>query len=103
MKSVLVRSVPMSLENRDVKDVILESAGKLVRGMTDLTPEFIDWLYHSMSCRAAVKGGEHTDPSFLDTIVRKVLNDDNIKRCPHGRPIIVEMTADEIKRRFGRT
>ncbi len=103
MKSVLVRSVPMSLENRDVKDVILESAGKLVRGMTDLTPEFIDWLYHSMSCRAAIKGGEHTDPSFLDTIVRKVLNDDNIKRCPHGRPIIVEMTADEIKRRFGRT
>lgn len=102
-RSVLVRSVPMSLENRDVRDVILESAGKLTGGMTDFTPEFIDWLYHSMSCRAAIKGGERTDISFLNTIVRRVLTDDRIKRCPHGRPIIVEMSLDEIKRRFGRT
>ena len=103
MKSILVRSVPMTLGNRDVKEVILESAGKLTSGMTDLTPEFIDWLYHSMSCRAAIKGGDKTDISFLNEIVKQVLADDNIKRCPHGRPIIIELTRDEIKRRFGRT
>lgn len=102
-KSVLVRSVPMTLGNRDVREVILESAGKLTSGMTDLTPEFIDWLYHSMSCRAAIKGGDKTDISFLNEIVKQVFTNDDIKRCPHGRPIIIELTRDEIKRRFGRT
>ena len=103
VKSVLVRCVPMTLGNRDVKDVIFEAAGKLAQGMTDFTPEFIDWLYHSVSCRAAIKGGEHTDASFLKVIAQTVLTNDSIRRCPHGRPIVVEMGSDEIKRRFGRT
>lgn len=102
IKSILVRSVPMTLGKNDVKEVILEAVGKLTQGMSDMTPDFIEWLYHSMSCRAAIKGGEKTDISFLDEITKKVLSDNNIKRCPHGRPIVVEMTLDEIKRRFGR-
>ena len=102
IKSILVRSVPMTLGKNDVKEVVLEAVGKLTQGMSDMTPDFIEWLYHSMSCRAAIKGGEKTDISFLDEITKKVLTDNNIKRCPHGRPIVVEMTVDEIKRRFGR-
>ena len=102
MNTVRVRSVPVFLEGEDVKGLIEEIAGRLINRNTDFTPEFLDWLYHSVACRAAIKAGNRSTVAELEMLADIVLNDDKIRYCPHGRPVAAELTENEIKRRFSR-
>ncbi len=102
MKTILVRSIPMELDKENVKELIEEIAGKLNDKFTDFSPEFLDWLYHSVACRAAIKGGNKTTATELSALADIVLNDNKIRYCPHGRPIVAEMSLYEFKKRFSR-
>ena len=102
MNTVRVRSVPVFLEGEDVKGLVEEIAGRLINKNTDFTPEFLDWLYHSVACRAAIKAGNRSTVEELESLADIVLNDDKIRYCPHGRPVAAELTENEIKRRFSR-
>lgn len=102
MKTVLVRSIPMELDKESVKELIEEIAGKLNDKFTDFSPEFLDWLYHSVACRAAIKGGNKSSAAELSALADVVLNDKNIRYCPHGRPVTAEMSLYEFKKRFSR-
>ena len=101
-KAVIVRSVPMELDAEDVRQLIYEIAGKISDQYTDFSPEFSDWLYHSVACRAAVKAGDGSSAYELTKLAEQVLTDPRIRRCPHGRPVLAELSKDEIKRRFSR-
>ena len=101
-KTVLVRSVPMELDKENVAELIEEIAGKLCEKFTDFSPEFLDWLYHSVACRAAIKAGNKSGEKELSALADIVLNDDRIRYCPHGRPTAAEMTLNEFKKRFSR-
>ncbi len=102
-KDVLVRALPMALVGEDVEELISEIAGKLVDNKKDFSPAFLDWLYHSVACRAAIKAGNKSSDLELVSLARKVLNSDNIRFCPHGRPTVIELSKYEIEKRFGRT
>ena len=102
MKTILVRCIPMELDSENVKELIEEIAGKLNDKFTDFSPEFLDWLYHSVACRAAIKGGNKTTATELTSLADIVLNDNKIRYCPHGRPIVAEMSLYEFKKRFSR-
>lgn len=101
-KTVLVRSVPMELDGENVAELIEEIAGKLCDKFTDFSPEFLDWLYHSVACRAAIKAGNKSGEKELSALADIVLNDERIRYCPHGRPVAAEMTLNEFKKRFSR-
>lgn len=102
MKTILVRSIPMELDKENINELIEEIAGKLNDKFTDFSPEFLDWLYHSVACRAAIKGGNKTSATELSALADIVLNDNKIRYCPHGRPIVAEMSLYEFKKRFSR-
>ncbi len=102
MRTVLIRSIPMELDNESVQGLILEIAGKLTDKFTDFSPEFMDWLYHSVACRAAIKAGNKTGATELSALADIVLNDERIRYCPHGRPVAAEMSLYEFKKRFQR-
>ena len=102
MRTVLIRSIPMELDSESVQDLILEIAGKLTDKFTDFSPEFMDWLYHSVACRAAIKAGNKTGATELSALADIVLNDERIRYCPHGRPVAAEMSLYEFKKRFQR-
>ena len=102
LKTVLVRSVPMELDKENVAQLIEEIAGKLCEKFTDFSPEFLEWLYHSVACRAAIKAGNKSGEKELTALADIVLNDDRIRYCPHGRPTAAEMTLNEFKKRFSR-
>lgn len=102
MNSVLVRSLPVYLDGEDVKGLIEEIAGKLINKNTDFTPDFLDWLFHSVACRAAIKAGNRSTDDELIALADVVLNDERIRYCPHGRPVAAELSENEIKKRFSR-
>ena len=61
-----------------------------------------DNLLHTIACKAAIKGGWHTDPKELEALVNTVMRREDLKYCPHGRPICVKLTRRQLEHRFGR-
>ena len=56
--TILVRSAPLSMEHDDVSSAVMEMAGYLSQQKTDITTEHLDWLYHNIACRSAIKAGD---------------------------------------------
>ncbi len=100
--SVLVRSFPMILSGQDIEATIQEIAAGLVNGGNEVLSAKLDWIYHSTACRAATKAGDISQTIELESIAQKVLLNDEVRYCPHGRPVCVEMTRNDIEKQFGR-
>ncbi len=100
--TVIVSGCPVLLQNEDIASIITEMAGELLKGNMKPVPEKLSWLYHSASCRAAVKAGDEMKKEETAALVKRILTDDSIKYCPHGRPVMYELTKHEIERQFGR-
>lgn len=100
--SVIVRECPSILDGEDVEDLIFETVQKLIDGKTDIMPEQMDWIFHSTSCRAAVKAGDYTSPYERDLFVKKLLSMPEIRYCPHGRPVMIKISKYDIEKQFGR-
>lgn len=100
--SVIVRAVPSLAADCDVTDLILEIAQKLLEHKTDILPDKIDWIYHSASCRAAVKAGDYTSRQEQELFVKQLLSMPEIRFCPHGRPVFIKISKYDIEKQFGR-
>ena len=99
---VIVNECPTAVADADLAEVIMELAGYLVTSQKELIPEKLDWIYHSTACRAAIKAGDQTSDYELNKFVESLLNNPDIRYCPHGRPVLVEMSRYEIEKNFGR-
>jgi DNA mismatch repair protein MutL len=58
-------------------------------------------MLHTMACKAAIKGGQHSDPAELKVLIEKV-ESGQIQFCPHGRPVKIKLTKYEIEKMFKR-
>lgn len=99
---IIVRAVPSLVGDSDIKDLMLEIAQKLTEHKTDIIPDKIDWIYHSASCRGAVKAGDYTSREEQEMFVKKLLSMPNIRFCPHGRPVFIKISRYDIEKQFGR-
>lgn len=101
-QSVLVRSFPLDLTGEDIDNTLREIASGLVSGNREVQTAKLDWIYHSSACRAAIKAGDISKPAELEELAKRVLTDDAVRFCPHGRPVCIEMTKKELEKQFGR-
>ncbi len=100
--AVVVRGFPLVLTKEDIPLIITEMVGELLKGKTRPQPEKLQWLYHSASCRAAIKAGDTLKNEETEAFVEKLLSDESIRYCPHGRPVMYELSKHEIEKQFGR-
>ena len=54
-----------------------------------------------MACKAAIKGGWRTSPQELERVARAVKSD-QVRYCPHGRPVAIELTRGQLEKQFKR-
>ncbi len=99
---VLVRSAPQYLEKEDIEQTILEMACYLTDNKKNIRTEQMDWIYHNVSCRAAIKAGNISTDKELIEIARKLEDDPSLKYCPHGRPLCIVVKKYDIEKQFGR-
>ena len=100
--TILVRSLPFWVKAKEAESIIGEIADSIIGCKHDLTPEKLDHLYASISCRAAIKANDKNSQPELETIVNVLLNDPSIKYCPHGRPVATTISKNKLERMFGR-
>ncbi len=99
---VIVRECPMEISADDIQDVICEIAGRFVEKKQDVAFEKIDWIFHSVACRSAIKAGNFTSRLEMERFAKQLLSMPDIRYCPHGRPVLIEMTKRELEKNFGR-
>ena len=100
--SVIVRSVPMYIEAQEISDAVLEIADYIVNNKKNIDSKKLDWLYHNIACRAAVKAGNKSSNEEIIALVKTLIKNPDVKYCPHGRPIFVEFSKKFIEKQFGR-
>ena len=100
-RTVLVTAVPAGIRSKNgevfLKDVLsqLETEGKIEK-------DKLKALAKSFACHAAIKAGERLNQEEMENLVRKVFTAEEPYSCPHGRPTIIQLTLDELNKKFGR-
>ena len=100
--TLIVRSAPSYLRDDDIEDTIIEICGYIAENRKNVMSEHMEWIYHNISCRSAIKAGDSSTAKELIDIAKTVFSDDSIRYCPHGRPVCIELSKYEIEKQFGR-
>ncbi len=101
-KEIAVRQCPTFLNMKEVSDTVIQIADQLANNRENLTYEAKEWLSHSVACRAAIKAGHRASSEELVRLAEKILCGDIPKYCPHGRPVYVMYSREQLEKDFGR-
>ena len=99
---VLVEGVPQSLEECDPEDLLQSISETLALGSDNAEGMLFDDVLHTMACKASIRANENQSISELTYLAKMVLGDRNIRYCPHGRPVITQISKKQIEKYFGR-
>ncbi len=83
-------------------ELVVRAADMLISGNDNLVGDIYDDLLHSRACKSAVKANDINHPDELRVIAEEVWNNEKIRFCPHGRPVMVKLTKQEIEKYFSR-
>lgn len=97
-----VRGVPANLLSIAKKDLLIEMIDGLSDDVSTHNPDIIYERVATMSCKAAVKGGNRLSTAEANELIDQLLNLENPYACPHGRPTIISMSRYELEKKFKR-
>ncbi|MFI3141528.1 MAG: DNA mismatch repair endonuclease MutL [Clostridia bacterium] len=100
--TIIIRQIPTMLTNDDAQSNVSEIALYLTQNRTVIENEKIDHIYHTSACKAAIKAGNNNSDEELLYLAKQVISDDEVRYCPHGRPVLIELTKYELEKWFGR-
>ena len=100
--TVLLRQIPADLPESEAEAALQALAQALLEGHSRDPNSLRDALLHTIACKAAIKGGWHTRAEEREHLVREVMERDDIRCCPHGRPVLLKLTKNQLERQFGR-
>jgi DNA mismatch repair protein MutL len=101
--TVLVRQIPMDLDQDDAADALETLAADLMNGRKERKDTVRDELLHTVACKAAIKAGWITSETELLALVKQVMADEDLKHCPHGRPICITLSKKQLEKQFKRS
>ena len=101
--TVLLRQIPMDLDPQDAADAVETLAADLLSGRREKKDTVRDELLHTVACKAAIKAGWKNDEAELLAVAKEVMAREDLKYCPHGRPICVTLSKKQLEKQFKRT
>lgn len=100
--TVLLRQIPMDLSPSEAADAVETLSADLLAGKQADPAAVRDTVLHTVACKAAIKAGWHTDEKELLALVREVMAREDLKYCPHGRPICTTLSKKQLEKQFKR-
>lgn len=100
--TVLLRQIPMDLSVEDAQETVETLAEDLINGRREKRTNIRDEVLHTVACKAAIKAGWHTDEKELLVLTRQVMEREDLKYCPHGRPICISLSKKQLEKQFKR-
>lgn len=97
-----VTGLPQMLDKVPPAEIV-ECIAKIVsQGNTNAEGELFDDMLHTVACKASIRGNEDNDILELQVLAQEVFNNSDIRYCPHGRPVMTQISRKQIERYFGR-
>ena len=100
-KKALITAIPLDLQNIDLEaffaDILSDIGGYKSIRLSDILKDKLA----SAACKAAVKGGMDLTKGEIDALFALMDGDMGLK-CPHGRPVVVKMSRNELEKMFKR-
>ena len=101
-REYMLSGVPAQLPDIATKELFLEILDSIADNKAGITPETLLSYVASMSCKAAVKGGNSMAEPQAHELLKELMALENPYNCPHGRPVLVKITKRELEKKFKR-
>ena len=101
--TLLLRQIPMDLSPELAAESVETLAADLLSGRREKKDTVRDELLHTVACKAAIKAGWKNDEAELLAVAKQVMAREDLKYCPHGRPICVTLSKKQLEKQFKRT
>ena len=100
-RSVRLHSVPIILGEPEAESAFKDALDEL-QASGSLSQDKKESRLIQSACKHAIKGGERRSMDDVRALVNKMLNDNIVPTCPHGRPLMLKISKRELEKRFGR-
>lgn len=100
--TLLIRQIPMDISQEDAAATLEAMAADLSMGKREKATTIRDEILHTVACKAAIKAGWVTDKRELAALVETVMCREELKYCPHGRPICISLSKKQLEKQFKR-
>lgn len=97
-----ITGLPQMLDNVPPSEIAECVAQLVAKGNTNAGGELFDDMLHTVACKASIRGNEENDILELQALAQEVFNNPDIRYCPHGRPVMTQISRKQIERYFGR-
>ena len=93
----------MDLAPEQAAETLEQIAADLLNGRREKVTNVRDEVLHTVACKAAIKAGWQTSEQELKILIQQVLSRDDLKHCPHGRPICITLSKKQLEKQFKRS
>ena len=101
--TLLLRQIPMDLGVEQAAETLEQMAADLLNGRREKKDSVRDEVLHTVACKAAIKAGWHSSEKELLVLVEQVMSREDLKHCPHGRPICITLSKKQLEKQFKRS
>lgn len=95
-------AAPIFFDGLDLDEIVQELAHNLFLGKVNPQSHALDDMLHEMACKSAIKANDRNSTEELQALAERVCNDESIRHCPHGRPVMFTMSKYNLERQFRR-
>ncbi len=95
-------AVPTFLQSLNIDEIVMEIAHNFALGKINPQTAYLDDLLHTMACKAAIKAHDKNDLAELQELAQIVYADEQVRHCPHGRPVMFVIKKHELEKQFKR-
>ena len=99
--SIRIDAIPSEMAIGNEREVIREILDNFLKEKKEYS-SFQEALAAMFACKAAIKAGDSLMREEMQELVNRLFSTNHPYYCPHGRPIIVQMSLDELDGRFER-
>lgn len=94
--------VPLSCAELDLDRIASDLAANCLKNQTQPDMHLLDDMFHDLACKAAIRAGTHNTKEELQSLAVQVWENDQIRHCPHGRPVLFLLSKYQIEKQFKR-
>jgi DNA mismatch repair protein MutL len=101
--TVILEGVPVDIKAGKEGRILQEVLDLYKEDDQNIKIEVKERLAKSYACKAAVKAGDPLTPSEMHSLMDQLFTSKLPFVCPHGRPVLINLSLGELDKRFGRT
>lgn len=95
-------AAPVFFDGLNIDEIVQELAHNLFLGKVNPQTHLLDDMLHELACKSAIRANDKNSIEELQALTERVCRDENIRHCPHGRPVMFTMSKYNLEKQFKR-